>query len=390
MDLFDPTPEAIVTLERTVSELPAIQTRLVERDGHLRHGDRVAHQQQIAGSLVRLYVANRLPEEVHGIGLFVPGSSHLGVGRISNGLGCPHIETNPDFLGIMLAFCCNGRRVDFLGINDPSSPTDTVEEFMALLAATAEAAGVDVPFGDVGQLDLGNLTAAQLQMFRALRQRLGIKRATRLYAHVARQTARTLLSSSAYQTYWTAVVRMGDTVGKFTLVPPDDSNHHRAIRPGERYLTEDWRHRQSLGDIQFGLYWIPFLDEQRTPLAQRTRPWAEDQRRDVGVVTFPRADPGEREAKLVAILASEMGANPANWISQREPAGPELAVDEFAAGRALAYRRSQEGRMALGEACYAGIFETGTIDAVLAGILIERYQANRASGHPTPELGDIR
>lgn len=389
MELFDPTPETLTALERTVSEIPAIQSRLVERDGQLRHGDRVAHQQQIAGSLVRLRIADTLPRDIAGIGLFVPGSEHLGIGRISNGLGCPHIETNPDFLGIMLAFRSGTRRVDFLGINDPSAPTDTVEEFIALLAATAEAAGVDVPFGAVGQLDLGNLTAGQLAMFRALRRRLGIKRATRLYAHVARQTARTLLSSSAFQPYWTGVVRLGDSFGKFTLVPADGANQHRSIRPGERYLTEDWRHRQSNGDLEFQLYWIPYLDEHSTPLEQLTRAWSEEQRRTLGAIVFPRIDPDSRDAKLVSLLAFEMGGNPGNWLSSRDPAAASLPPSAFEAGRALAYRRSQEGRMALPEESYAGVFSTGVIDPALTGVLLDRYRANRLSGHPTPDLGDL-
>ena len=92
---------------------------------------------------MELTVAATVPEPLLGVGLFDPGRRHCGIGRISDGLGCPHLETDPDFLGIMLAFRSGGRRVDFLGINDPAAPTDTVEEFIALLAATAEAAGAE-------------------------------------------------------------------------------------------------------------------------------------------------------------------------------------------------------------------------------------------------------
>ena len=34
-----------------------------------------------------------------------------------------------------------GRRIDFITINDPTPPTDTPEEFLALLKATAYASG---------------------------------------------------------------------------------------------------------------------------------------------------------------------------------------------------------------------------------------------------------
>ena len=56
------------------------------------------------------------------------------------------------------------------------------------------------------------------------------------------------------------------------------------------------------------------MDEARTPLEDLTRGWAEDHRMRVGTVKFPAADPAARETKLVALLATEMGANQGNWI----------------------------------------------------------------------------
>lgn len=390
MKFFDPTETAMQALARKLEALPAIQARLVERHPGLRHADRVAHQQQIAGGLVELSVAPDLPDEVRGIGLFDPGAVHLGIGRISNGLGCPHLETDPDFLGIMLAFRAAGRRIDFLGINDPTAPTDTVEEFMALLGATAESAGVAIPFGDTGRLDLGNLTRAQLKLFSALRQRLGLGRATQLYAHIAKQTGRTLVSSTAHQPYWTGVVRLADNLGKFTLVPTADLNRHRSLRPGERHLTEDWLRRNRDNALDFRLYWIPYADERATPTERLTDAWSEKHRVEFGRISFPRTDPETRRAKLLAILASEMGANPGHWVATRD-AGPgdEIPATEFTAGRFLAYRTSQAGRQALPEHLYESVFESGEIGAELEAELVKRYRANRAAGHGQPDLGDL-
>jgi hypothetical protein len=146
--LFEPTPEAIAALERVIDEIPAIQDVLVANHKQLQARDRAAHQQQIAGGKVTLTIASQLPPELAGLGVFLPdGGPYLGIGRISTGLGCPHLQTDPDFLGIMLAFqTSEGHRTDFIGINDPTAPTNSVADFMALLKATADAAGKEVPF----------------------------------------------------------------------------------------------------------------------------------------------------------------------------------------------------------------------------------------------------
>ena len=52
------------------------------------------------------------------------------------------------------------------------------------------------------------------------------------------------------------------------------------------------------------------------------------------MVTFPMADPESMDAKLMALLASEMGANPGNWI-QDDPSerASDLPATEFTAAR---------------------------------------------------------
>jgi hypothetical protein len=99
--------------------------------------------------------AERLPKELDGLGIFQHGAAghHLGIGRISTGLGCPHAENGPGFLGLMVAFTtAAGRRIDFITINDPTSPTDTPEEFLALLRATADSAGTTNMFAQQAKL----------------------------------------------------------------------------------------------------------------------------------------------------------------------------------------------------------------------------------------------
>jgi hypothetical protein len=379
---FRPGAGELKAIADDVAEIAAIQKRILDNHKHLQFPDRVAHQYQIAGGKVRLTVAGRLPPELTGIGLFVPGSTYLGIGRVSTGLGTPHLETNPDFLGLRLAFQTKaGQRIDFLAINDPTAPTDNHRDFVSLLHATAEAAGAEIPLlGAWGDYDVLNLIAEQKELVGALKRRMGWKKAGMTAFHITQQTLRTFQSSTAWQTYWTGISEAGGTVGKFTLVPARDENTRPGIRPGERHLSEDWKRRQKPGDIAFGLYWIPWLDEARTSTAELTEPWVEDHKQRVGEVVFPAADLDSDAARLWAALANEMGANPGNWVRDtgdtiREPATP------FETARKLAYALSQKGRDVLDEALYRDVFTTGEIGPALAQELRRRVDAKAKAGH---------
>src|SRR6185369_8272303 len=126
---YSPSPEQRRALERLAEQVAGVQQTLVTNHPQLAQPDRGAHQPQLGAGKVLLHVNESLPPEL------------AGLGSISNGLGCPHAETDADFLGLMVAFKApDGRRVDFITINDPGAPTDTPKEFIALLQATADAA----------------------------------------------------------------------------------------------------------------------------------------------------------------------------------------------------------------------------------------------------------
>jgi hypothetical protein len=295
-------------------------------------------------------------------------------------------------LGMMLAFRTGGRRIDFVALNDPAAPTNNVQDFLALLRATADAAGTEAPLGigSVGELHLGNVVFSQVPLAKSLLERAGVANGAGILGHVVNQTKRTLLSSSAVQQYWTGVVRASDTLGKFTLVPDKDVNQLRSLSPGANYLSEDWKSRQGAADLEFRLYWIAFRSARETPLDELMKGWEEEHRVRVGTVIFPKIDPEARDARLLALLASEIGANPGNWVAERtEAKPPELPATEFTAGRFLAYRKSQEGRGALPEEKYESFFETGQIKEELAVELIARYNQKRVLGHYVPPLGTL-
>ena len=187
---FDPTPEQRGELEAIAAAIPGVQKTFVLNHPQVKTPDRGAHQQQIAASKVLLTVADRLPPELDGLGVFQHTGDDeplVGIGRISTGLGCPHAETDADFLGLMVAFrTAAGRRIDLITINDSTSPTDTPEEFLALLQATADAAHAT------------GLLATQATLLASLARHAGLG-AVRIAAHVTAQTNRTVRSTSAYQ-----------------------------------------------------------------------------------------------------------------------------------------------------------------------------------------------
>ena len=382
---YAPTPDERRALEQLAEQVADVQRTLVANHPHLQSPDRGAHQQQIAGGKVLLTVDAQLPSELDGLGIFQRGSGpRTGIGRISTGLGCPHAETDPDFLGLMAAFQSDdGRRVDFITINHGGAPTDTPAEFIALLKATADAAGGDHSPG------LANLFASQAKLLAALVRHAGT-RAPAIATQVIRQTSRTTGSSSACQPYWTGVVRARDALGKFTFVPTREVNVKRPASAGERYLSLDWRTLQAAGPLEFRLYWIPFLSEQETPIRDLTREWTEHHKVPVGRVTFPLVAADARQAKLEALLASEMGANQGNWIeNDRTAAAVDLPATEYTAARFLAYRVSQRLRNALSDTAYVSFFEKGEIDATLSAELVRRYRQKRAAGHDAPDVGEV-
>ena len=97
---FRPTSQDLERVAQEVAPIAEIQTKLVANCPELKRNDRVAHQYQIAGGKVELHVAPErdLPASLLGIGLFEPEAEFHGVGRVSTGQGCPHLETDPDFL----------------------------------------------------------------------------------------------------------------------------------------------------------------------------------------------------------------------------------------------------------------------------------------------------
>jgi hypothetical protein len=366
---FRPTNKDLETLAKDVAEVRDLQTRLVDRHGDLQQADRVAHQYQIAGSKVILKIADELPAELLGVGLFQPKAEHTGIGRISTGLGCPHAESNPDFLGLMLAFRAkDGQRVDFLALNDPTSPADDHHEFMDILDATVASAGAD------------SFIAEQSEFANGLRKRRGLLKGGKTLAHVIRQTIGTKLSSSAYQTYWTGIVETGPTAAKFILVPVRDESRHPGLSPGPGHLTEEWRARQAKGDVELHLFWLPFSSEKETPTIQLTDQWKEERRVQVGTVIFPKADFASEEARLWAVLAAEMGANQGNWVHNQEDSIHEPAT-EFGAARKIAYRISQAGREALDPKTYESVFATGRIGPELEQELTRRREKREKAGH---------
>ncbi|MFN0190705.1 MAG: hypothetical protein ACKVP5_01835 [Aestuariivirga sp.] len=368
---FRPSAAELKAIHDGVSEIADIQRTLVNNHANLQVPDRVAHQYQIAGGPVIMRIADELPPNLTGLGLFVPGTEHFGIGRVSTGLGTPHSEAQPDFLGLRFSFLADGRQIDFLSINDPAAPTDTHTEFVDLLFATGHASAAGGPF---------QLAEEQARLLAALTKRMGLVGATRTATHVVRQTFRTFRSSTAVQPYWTGIFEAGGSVGKFSFVPEVDDNHSPGLHAAADHLTRDWQARQKAGDINFTVYWIPFVDEKRTSTSNMTDAWQEDGKSEIATIRFPAADLPTPDALLWAALAAEMVARPGNWLA--DTAGkigePPTA---FEIARKAAYQLSQRGRDALELRAYEDVFGKRKIGAALRKELERRRDDKARLGH---------
>ena len=359
-----------------VVSIPDLQEQLLTASPLLAVRDRVAHQYQIAGGKVVLRISSSLPPQIQGYGLFLPDRVYVGIGRVSTGLGCPHGETEPDFLGLRLSFMApEERRVDFIAINHPASPTDTHRSFVALLHATIASTRASEA---VARPSIARRAASSIGLTAALIGRLGLVRGARTALHVARQTSRTARSKSALQPYWTGVIEIGGESGKFIFRPGEGSVEPARTGPRSQRLTRDWQGRQAAGPIRFNVYWTPFIDEASTSKTDLSRVWKEEPKL-IGEVSFPQQLAEDETAGLWASLAEEMGAHPGNWVG----AGSGLIDNaaEFAAARTLAYRASQSGRDALPIETYRAVFTSGQIPPSLEAELRRRREIKLASGH---------
>jgi hypothetical protein len=364
-ELIRPDADDLRQIDTEVADVTEVQRRIRERHPDLKCLDRAAHQYQIAGSKVVLRMASQLPDGFAGVGVFGPGTEHLGVGRISTSMNTPHVETIPDLLGFRASFVtAAGRQVDFIAVSSPELPFDNRQDVMRFLRATADAAGPSpiVP---------SPVAAGAVLMRESLTRSMGFAKAKRTLALIAQHSERTASAGTAYQSYWTGIVEINRTLGKFTLVPVTAADGLCPVHPGERYLTRDWARRQSSADIAFGLYWISYLDGQRTSLEHFTQPWSEAHKRLIGHVIFPRIDATTRDARLWAALAEEMGCNPGNWVCDARDSVREPST-EFGLARMAAYTRSTRGRDALALDTYRSALQTGRIGDELAGELTRR------------------
>ena len=377
---FRPTQADWDRISGDVASIPQIQQEFLARAPGLKVRDRVAHQYQIAGGRISLRIASELPADLRNVGLFVPDTEHVGLARLSTGLGCPHLETDPDFIGFMFAFATReGKRVDFLGINDPVAPSPNHPDFMTLLHAAIDGTGAKAPLvSGWGKRNLSDLLYSNTLVTLGLIRRMGFLKGTGAALHALAQTTRSAVSCTPYQKFWGGIVEVGGSPGKI-MVGPDANENGWFLRGGARHLTEEWRERQARGPVHFNLYWLPYIDERRTPTGDMTKRW-EERPAPLGRLTFPQADLASEDAQLWAALTIEMGVNPTHWITSAQGDSIDPGT-EFGCARKVAYRLSQEGRGALPDALFAHVFRGEPMGEPLAAELRRRRAAKAAAGH---------
>ena len=261
---FDPTPEQQRELEDIAAAIPGVQKTFVVNHPQREAPDRGAHQQQIAGVEGdadrgrHAAACTGQPRRLSSTPIRSAAGRHR---QDSTGLGCPHAETDADFLGLMVAFRTRGRtphRPDHHRRSDDRRPTRRKSSSRSCRRPPMPRAPPAC-------------SPHRPRCWQAWRGTPGFGAGASPRTSPRRRTGR-CVRRSAYQRYWTGIVRARDVLGKFTFVPASEVGRGRVARCTR--FTDDWRARQSAGDLAFDLRWIPFIDDRRTPAEDLTRPWA--------------------------------------------------------------------------------------------------------------------
>jgi hypothetical protein len=85
-----PASQDLGRIAQEVAAIADLQHELPACDATLKLPDRIVDQYRIAGDKAIPTIAPELPTILIGVGLFDPGSEHIGIARASIGLGCPH------------------------------------------------------------------------------------------------------------------------------------------------------------------------------------------------------------------------------------------------------------------------------------------------------------
>ena len=315
--IFNPTAEETRALEALIAEITQHSGQAGRQPPQLTRPDRGAHQQQLAGGKVLLTLERSLPPALDGLGVF----EHDGLCRSAlrwhrQDVDRPRVPACGDRSGFPGA---DGRVPGKVG------PADRLRHDQRSHLADRYARGVHRAApgnrgcrGCPGPARQPGEAAAEP---RAARRDQG--RADCHARHGSDAPDGPFQQRLSSSTGPASSARATRSASSPSCRRPAGAG---AQGRGPKQFTDDWRARTAAGPLTFELHWIPFLNERETPLDDLTTAWRDQHKVRVGTVVFPQVNAETRESKLIALLASELGANPGNWQETTDAAAGTASV----------------------------------------------------------------
>jgi hypothetical protein len=299
-----------------------VQKRLQER-GHQAHPLRAFHAKIRLGVMnAQLEIRSDLPQTLQ-VGYFVPGKVYESVTvRLSNASGSIQPDADKDMRGIAVRVTVTQTEChDFLLTNGPVPHAQNGTEFVALAEALAGSRFL-LPWRLL--VNLGPFTS--IRMFRNLNR-----------------YARANIASLAAETYWSrgAILWGPHNCGRLKLVP---ANYAPLANPPSKgnadYLRTDLAQRLAAGNIEFDLFFQPFVDEAKTPVEKAAHLWPEDVSVPVPIarLVIPHQDINSIEALSAEDVVDRTAFNPWNTTADFRPLGHINRARKVAYGASSAQR----------------------------------------------------
>ena len=325
-EVVDPGEEALV--RAFLETIEAQQRAVAEKDGApLRRG---FHAKLHLGAPAEFRVLPGLPEHARQ-GVFREPRTYEAVVRFSNG----HFSIQPDATKDP-----RGIAIKLLGVQGPKLHPGNADATTQDFLATSHS--VTSTVRDIGQFIAFIQSAAhggRLRLALGLARRLRVREALRILRAVKRTVQDPDVPSMATEHYaGTAPIQLGPYAAKFTVRPAESTAPPRGRARTPDFLREELEERLRAGDLGFDFVVQFFVDEERTPIEDTSRPWDAPFVK-VAELRIPRVDFATEAARETSRKVDALSFSPWHALADHRPLGSVMRARRVAYEASARLRR---------------------------------------------------